>query len=128
MAEFSDLLGKTLKEIKYNSNYDDQITFITEDGKEYIMKHYQDCCESVSIESIDGDIQRLIGSPIMTAEKVTKDDNTEDENGYKDAAAMWTFYKLGTIIDTVTIRWYGTSNGYYSVSVDFYEAGAGRWE
>ena len=47
MAEFKDLVGKTLSEIKNNG---DELIFIVDDGNEYKMYHAQDCCESVSIE------------------------------------------------------------------------------
>lgn len=45
MAEFKDLLGKTLTKVELHS--DDEIRFYTDDGKEYRMHHHQDCCELV---------------------------------------------------------------------------------
>lgn len=81
------------------------------------------------MEDICGDLGDLIGSPITHAEEVshagTDDENEERDGGDPgpkgkwDESYTWTFYKLATNRGSVTIRWYGTSNGYYSESVDF---------
>lgn len=121
MVQFSDLLGKILTSIKLNGGYknSDKVEITTTDGDVYVMEHHQDCCESVYIEDIDGDLDDLIGSPILQAEEAT---NTEDTFGREDIlwdSHTWTFYKLATVKGYVTMRWLGTSNGYYSESVYF---------
>lgn len=116
--EFSVLVGKVFTEIKV-SEYKDKVTFICRDGGVFEMYHKQDCCESVEIEDICGDLTDLIDSPILVAEeswKTEAEDEAEDEESY-----TWTFYKLDTIKGGVTIRWFGSSNGYYSESVDLFK-------
>jgi hypothetical protein len=120
-AEVTELIGKTLTEIKVNEDKD-EIYFETSDGETYHMWHIQDCCESVSIEDIIGDINDLIGSPITMAEEIAEE---AEEEKYVDSAT-WTFYKFATNKGYVTIRWYGESNGYYSESVDFGKLKEGR--
>jgi hypothetical protein len=58
----------------------------------------------------------LIGTPIVMAEEVVEEGKAKDE---WDESSTWTFYKFATVKGYITIRWYGTSNGYYSESVDF---------
>jgi hypothetical protein len=102
---------------------DDQIIFICESGKMFSMCHHQDCCESVSVEDICGDLSDLIGVPILKAEESTNEGENPDGvpiKEYQDSFT-WTFYRLSTIKGNVVIRWYGESNGYYSESVYFEE-------
>ena len=111
-AEVKDLLGKTL--VKIENNEDIELVFHTDDGKKYMMYHEQDCCESVSIEDVIGDFDDLIGNPLTMAEESWEDGGKDD-----DWSSTWTFYKFATNKGYVTIRWFGSSNGYYSESVDF---------
>jgi hypothetical protein len=117
-ADIGDLVGLVLKKIDYDDYTKDVIDFTTNSGKLFRMHHFQDCCETVRVEDIIGDLDDLIGGPILTAEK-----RTSDASGAPDVweYGTWTFYEFATIKGSVTIRWLGTSNGYYSESVDFVE-------
>lgn len=114
------LKGKVLTGIVGLENGSDRATFTTSEGEQFVMYHSQDCCESVAIEDVIGDVNDLIDSPILEAEEVHSADDPEDQKGrdYYDSHT-WTFYKLGTIKGHVTVRWLGESNGYYSEGVDF---------
>lgn len=112
---FEDLLGVTLKAINNNdSNY---LEFILEDGRSWDMYHDQDCCESVWLADIVGDLQDLVGAPLLMAEVVS------EYSSCSEGEQCWTFYKFATIKGYVTLRWYGSSNGYYSIAVTFKEFG-----
>lgn len=115
--EFSSLIGKTLSDVSKVG--DDVIIFTTDSGERYKMYHEQDCCEGVYIEDIEGDLKSLVGTPILAAEEVSNYDPGAKNDDDKYGTYTWTFYKIATIQGHVDIRWYGSSNGYYSESVDF---------
>lgn len=121
-VDFEELKGKVLTRIKGLEEGNSVVYFYTSDGDIYMMYHEQDCCESVSIEDVCGDVEDLIDAPILLAECVCSDENPEDVSEsilkYQESFT-WTFYKLSTMKGDVTIRWYGESNGFYSESVDF---------
>lgn len=130
IAEFNELIGKTL--ISVNMTKDDEgddnyskIIFRTICGKTYYLYHFQDCCERVEINDICGDLKDLVGNPILKAEEVISDNEHPSEMALRDRehacdeSFTWTFYKLDTIKGGVTIRFIGTSNGYYCESVSF---------
>lgn len=112
---FSELVGKTITEITGKIG-DKEILFTTDDGK-YKMYNDQDHLGDyrVVVEDITGDLDDLIGCPVLTA----SEDSNSDGEGKGDESFTWTFYNISTIKGHVTIRWYGSSNGYYSESVDF---------
>jgi len=117
-SDIGELVGLVLRKIDYDDYTKDTIDFTTDSGKLFRMYHDQDCCETVRVEEIIGDLDDLIGNPILTAEK-----RTSDASGDPDVweSGAWTFYELATIKGSVTIRWLGISNGYYSESVEFVE-------
>jgi len=107
IKSYDCLLGKIFTKV---INIDDnKLYFKNEHSDTYKFYHEQDCCEDVYIEDICGDLTDLENSPILVAEEIVKEDEY----------CTWTFYKFSTIKGTVTIRWVGESNGYYSESVDF---------
>lgn len=110
------LIGQTL--IGYEVSSDkERLTLKTKD-KSYRMWHRQDCCESVYLEDISGDLDDLLHSPILQAEESTNDDNRPAN---ADCSFTWTFYRLSTTKGQVVLRWLGQSNGYYGEGVDFDE-------
>lgn len=115
-CEIGEMVGKTFIKI-HKTN--DTINFMCSDGTEFKMFHEQDCCESVTIEDITGDLDDLLNSPILLASEDTNTKSHPENNmfEYPLGSFTYTFYTIRNINATVQIRWYGESNGYYSESV-----------
>jgi hypothetical protein len=105
--EIAEMVGKSFVRVV---NDGDSVTFKAEDGSGYRFQHDQD--SRVKVEDVVGDLNDLVGAPLLVAEEVVH----RGEDG--DDSWTWTFYRFQTIKGSATIRWYGESNGYYSESVD----------
>lgn len=123
LTKFEDLWNRTLTDVE---NTGDELIFTLDNGQRCKLYHEQDCCESVWIEDVIGELSDLVGSPLLMAEEISNDEDTGPLPEYEDSYT-WTFYKLATIKGYVTVRWYGSSNGYYSESVDFAVEVDGTW-
>ena len=115
--DMREMLGKVMVSVKQNG---EELIFTDGDGIKYIFYHSQSCCESVDIDDIEGELDWLVGLPMLMVEEVHNDASPKtSEYGYEPESYTWTFYKFATNRGTVVVKWYGTSNGYYSESVDF---------
>jgi hypothetical protein len=117
-ASFSEIMGKTavsVERVDGLHDYNEGIRFVFGDESVYHLVHHQDCCESVYIEDIEGDLDNLVGSPITMADESYSEG---EENDY--GSSTWSFYRFATVKGYATIRFYGSSNGYYSESAGFY--------
>lgn len=111
------MLGLVFIEVE-GSVGDGEMTFVAEDGRRFVFSHSQDCCETVDINDIVGDLQDLIGEPLLKAEEESNVDLPAPSK-YAESYT-WTFYKFATRKGYVDVRWLGESNGYYSESVDLF--------
>lgn len=127
------LVGQTPIEINGMKEGSEAVEIKTREGHTLLLRYEQDCCASCSIAQIDGDPLDLLGLPLRMCEMVDNDEPGKDEYGYgPDESFTWTFVKFGTTAGYVTLRWYGSSNGYYSEAPTAYfddkdETGHRRW-
>lgn len=110
--KIEDMVGKTFNRV-YEDGY---ALFFENDQERYIFRHHQDCCESVSLEDVSGDLTDLENTPLLIAEDVDGVTPADFKDDYYESYT-WTFYKFATVKGYVDVRWFGTSNGYYSESV-----------
>lgn len=113
---YKQLIGREILKIAVSED----VLYFVFDEIIAIWNHEQDCCESVYIEDIEGDLKNLIGTPLVMAETYYHEADTDV------GSETYTYYTFATVKGRVVIRWYGESNGYYSESVDM--TTINRWE
>ena len=117
----AQMLGKTFVQVTGAvGNFD--LLFETANGERFMFSHQQDCCERVDINDIVGDLEDLVGEPLLLAEQVEGETPVDFDEGDHESVT-WTFYKFATRKGYVDVRWLGESNGYYSEGVDLFVEG-----
>ena len=117
IVRFDDLVGCVIARITGCRAESERVEITLSNGRKFALQHQQQCCEDVSVEDVCGDPEILLWSPVVLAHESSSEVNDQ----HRDVSETWTFYRIGTVRGTVVIRWYGTSNGYYSEAVDFQE-------
>lgn len=113
-----ELKGKTITQIEGMLRGSSCVQLTTSDGARYRMWADTYSRGQVQLEDVCGDILDLVETPICVAEARTM------RGPSHHSSSTWTFYELATMRGSVTLRWLGTSNGYYSESVNFEELDA----
>lgn len=123
----ASLVGIVFRSVERDSTCNifknDGLILTTISGDRYALCHRQDCCESVGIEDIEGKLEDLVGSPLTMAEESTNSDDPPPggaDREYSPESYTWTFYRFATAKGYVTIRFFGSSNGYYAETASLY--------
>lgn len=106
--DLNELKGKIPVIIRYMKEGSEVVDIFFSDLTHLKLLHYDDCCERVQLVDVAGDPKDLIGRALAICEETT----SVSESG------TVTWYKFVTMEGSVTLRWLGQSNGFYSESVD----------
>lgn len=113
MSFLDEIIGRTIIKIEGMEKNSEKVIITLDNGDKWKMYHYQECCEQVWLEDVNGNINNLLNMPILKFDEKTNDRATDW------GSETFTFYTISTAKGYVDLRWYGESNGYYSESVDF---------
>lgn len=111
VRNLNEMVGQTFTKVTADR---DAIYFENKKVK-YMFFHEQDCCETVEVEEIIGDLEDLQDWPLLVAREDSNVDFPAPSNN--EESFTWTFYNFATYKGWVTVRFLGVSNGYYSESV-----------
>lgn len=115
---YDKLIGEVFTDV--SGKRQDEEFILTNDNFYVAIYVPDDCCNQGWLEDVDGDIKDLLESPITMFEEVgsrERDIGYDSENHYQDSCT-WTYYKIGSEKGSVTLRFVGTSNGYYCERAD----------
>ena len=117
-VKFSRLIGEVIVKAEARENQS-CVRFECESGKLYVLKHTENCCESVWLESTEG-LDTLLGKVVNV--------NVEDEDismpeGCDPHNDVWagTFYRIETNESVADIRFCGYTNSVYALNASLYQ-------
>ncbi len=114
-----DMIGKKIKSCRISDDAK-VVHFLCETGEHYVMQHHRDCCEDVYLCDVCGDINDIMrGAEVTSAFENSNELRDDPDPPFPSDGVTWTFYTIATLVGVVTLRWVGSSNGYYSERVDF---------
>lgn len=108
-----DLGNKKILEIEGLEIGSQEVVVYFESGEILRFYHEQDCCETVELVDID-----CMFDIHDTAIKAYELEIATEHQMSGGGDLQWTFYFLRTSRGTLWMRWYGSSNGYYSTAVE----------
>lgn len=128
------LVGAVITKIEGGKGDEELVLRVAGRNRACRIFHVSDCCEKVYLADVVGDLKDLVGSPVLDAESVSASqaipftDPAEEaawrlgEKRYQEEldgadSYTWTFVRISTAKGTVSLRWLGVSNGYYSEDV-----------
>lgn len=120
-SNISLLSGKVITRIEYAENCSYEVEFTCSDGEKFRLYHMQDCCEHVRVFKVDGNVNSVLNSRVLSA---TKTDSVEGMGiTYQPYDSYtWSVFTIITAKGYLRIIWLGESNGYYSEKVHFQRA------
>jgi hypothetical protein len=114
MTDIEKIKGQTPIEIDGMHEGSQEVVIKTKEGGKLVLSDPGDY-STVEIVQVDGDPLDLLGLPLEMAEEVSNvEPGPTDEQLRNDDSFTWTFIKFATVAGYVTLRWYGSSNGYYA--------------
>lgn len=96
-------------------NLEEGAVIFKNENETVFFSHDQSCCENVQFESTDIPFEELQGHKILSAKCRT----TIRETDAGDDRDTWYIFDIEGV-GTATMRWSGSSNGWYSTMVDVY--------
>lgn len=114
-ADIKDMEGKKITGLSLYG--EEGPLFICSDGTQFLLTHLQECCENVDLE--DANAAESFWLALNEGKEVTiisADERSNNEESEYESET-WTFYNFDTDQGYLNLRFYGSSNGYYSEGV-----------